>query len=239
MKDIGRLIWSVLLVLLRSRAALAAENLLLRQQINVLRRTSANSSSATSTKGATTVSTPEDLLAQSCRWDRRDGPLRGAFRLLFGFLILRHGRSRILWVGVTAHPTADWIARQLTEAFGIAREVLAAAGQISSEVRHKGAPRRAVPRKTWCGRRRQTGAGRTSRHTSSPSRSACSLCQAIVDARGAAKTTTDGNTDVAFAAHIDRQADRASREMRVRDNLVRRIAGAERVVSMDVNRHGR
>jgi hypothetical protein len=39
MKDLGRLIWSVLLVLLRSRAALAAENLLPRQQINVLRRT--------------------------------------------------------------------------------------------------------------------------------------------------------------------------------------------------------
>jgi hypothetical protein len=39
MKDPGRLIWSVLLVLLRSRAALAAENLVLRRQINVLRRT--------------------------------------------------------------------------------------------------------------------------------------------------------------------------------------------------------
>jgi transposase InsO family protein len=41
-----------------------------------------------------------------------------SFRLLFGFLILRHDRRRILWVGVTAHPTAEWIARQLTEAFG-------------------------------------------------------------------------------------------------------------------------
>ena len=40
-----------------------------------------------------------------------------SFRLLFGFLILRHDRRRILWVGVTAHPTAEWIARQLTEAF--------------------------------------------------------------------------------------------------------------------------
>jgi hypothetical protein len=41
-----------------------------------------------------------------------------SFRLLFGFLILRHDWRRILWVGVTAHPTAEWIARQLTEAFG-------------------------------------------------------------------------------------------------------------------------
>src|SRR5271156_5649607 len=28
----------------------------------------------------------------------------------------RHGRRQILWFGVTAHPTADWIANQLTEA---------------------------------------------------------------------------------------------------------------------------
>jgi len=33
-------------------------------------------------------------------------------------LILRHGRRRILWLGVTAHPTAEWIAHQLTEACG-------------------------------------------------------------------------------------------------------------------------
>jgi hypothetical protein len=39
MRDLGRLIWSVLLVLLRSRAALAAENLVLRQHACALRRT--------------------------------------------------------------------------------------------------------------------------------------------------------------------------------------------------------
>jgi hypothetical protein len=41
-----------------------------------------------------------------------------SFRLLFGLLILRHDRRDIVWLGVTAHPTAEWIARQLTEAFG-------------------------------------------------------------------------------------------------------------------------
>ena len=41
-----------------------------------------------------------------------------AFRLLYGLLILRHDRRQILWLGVTAHPTAEWIAQQLTEAFG-------------------------------------------------------------------------------------------------------------------------
>jgi transposase InsO family protein len=41
-----------------------------------------------------------------------------SFRLLYGLLILRNDRRRILWLGVTAHPTAEWIARQVTEACG-------------------------------------------------------------------------------------------------------------------------
>jgi hypothetical protein len=41
-----------------------------------------------------------------------------SFQLLYGFLILRHSRREILWLGVTAHPSAEWIARQLTEACG-------------------------------------------------------------------------------------------------------------------------
>src|ERR1700759_1395820 len=38
-----------------------------------------------------------------------------SFRLLYGLLILHHDRRQILWLGVTAHPTAEWISRQLTE----------------------------------------------------------------------------------------------------------------------------
>jgi hypothetical protein len=34
-----------------------------------------------------------------------------SFRLLYGLLILRRDRRRILWMGVTAHPPAEWIAR--------------------------------------------------------------------------------------------------------------------------------
>ena len=41
-----------------------------------------------------------------------------SFRLLYSFLVLRYRRRRIVWLGVTANPTADWIARQLTEACG-------------------------------------------------------------------------------------------------------------------------
>jgi hypothetical protein len=41
-----------------------------------------------------------------------------SFRLLYGLLIMRHGRRQVLWFGVTAHPTAEWIANQLTAACG-------------------------------------------------------------------------------------------------------------------------
>jgi hypothetical protein len=41
-----------------------------------------------------------------------------SFRLLYGLLILQHDRRQILWLGVTAHPTAEWISHQLTEAYG-------------------------------------------------------------------------------------------------------------------------
>lgn len=41
-----------------------------------------------------------------------------SFRLLYGLLILRHDRRRILWFGVTAHSTTGWITRQLMEACG-------------------------------------------------------------------------------------------------------------------------
>jgi len=41
-----------------------------------------------------------------------------SFRLLYGLLIMRHGRRQIMWFGVTPHPTAEWLANQLTDAFG-------------------------------------------------------------------------------------------------------------------------
>ena len=41
-----------------------------------------------------------------------------SFQLLCGLLILEHGRRQIMWLGATAHPTAEWITRQLTEAYG-------------------------------------------------------------------------------------------------------------------------
>jgi transposase InsO family protein len=37
------------------------------------------------------------------------------FRLLYGFVVLHH--RQIVSFGVTAHPTAEWLARQISEAF--------------------------------------------------------------------------------------------------------------------------
>ena len=45
-----------------------------------------------------------------------------AFQQLFAFLVLRHERRQLLWFAVTRNPTAEWLARQTTEAFrGTAR----------------------------------------------------------------------------------------------------------------------
>jgi hypothetical protein len=40
-----------------------------------------------------------------------------AFEQLFAFLVLGHGRRQLLWIAVTRNPTAEWLARQITEAF--------------------------------------------------------------------------------------------------------------------------
>ena len=39
------------------------------------------------------------------------------FDLLYAFVIVRLDRRGIVWINVTTNPTAEWIARQLTEAF--------------------------------------------------------------------------------------------------------------------------
>jgi hypothetical protein len=69
----------------------------------------------------TSVARMEDISAQSCGRYRRHGLFvvpTVSFRLLYGLLIMGHGRRQILWLGVTANPTAEWIANQLTEACG-------------------------------------------------------------------------------------------------------------------------
>src|SRR5258708_13815717 len=39
------------------------------------------------------------------------------FDLLYAFVIVWLGRRELIWINVTANPTAEWVARQITEAF--------------------------------------------------------------------------------------------------------------------------
>jgi transposase InsO family protein len=160
MSDLCRLIWCALIRIFRPRAALEAEILVLRHQLNVLRRKSpkrlafGNVDRLVFTAlyrvapgvldalkllklgidvGQTTVA---KYMAR-----RRQPPSQGwktflrnhadgiasmdlfvvptiSFRLLYGLLILQHSRRELVWLGVTARPSAHWIARQLTEAYG-------------------------------------------------------------------------------------------------------------------------
>jgi hypothetical protein len=41
------------------------------------------------------------------------------FNLLYGIVIMRLGRRRLMWANVTTNPTAEWIAQQLTEVFSL------------------------------------------------------------------------------------------------------------------------
>ena len=132
MRGFWRLIWDALTGLVRSQAALQAEIIVLRHQLNVLRRKSPKRLVFTGT---------DRLVFVALMVKRRRPPSQGwktflrnhadgiasmdlfvvptiSFRLLYGFLILRHCRRKLLWLGVTAHPSAEWIARQLTEACG-------------------------------------------------------------------------------------------------------------------------
>ena len=40
-----------------------------------------------------------------------------SFECLFAFLVLGHDRRRLPWFAVTRHPTAEWLAQQIVEAF--------------------------------------------------------------------------------------------------------------------------
>src|SRR5438445_9773476 len=40
-----------------------------------------------------------------------------SFNLLYVLVIVRLARRELVWINVTTHPTAEWIAQQITEAF--------------------------------------------------------------------------------------------------------------------------
>jgi len=80
------------------------------------------------------------------------------FGCLFAFLVVSHGRRRLLWFAVTTHPTAEWLARQLVEAFPwdtapryLIRDNDAAYGQaFTNRIRTMGIRDRPIaPRSPW------------------------------------------------------------------------------------------
>ena len=40
-----------------------------------------------------------------------------SFIQLYVLVIVQQGRRELAWINVTGHPTAEWIAQQITEAF--------------------------------------------------------------------------------------------------------------------------
>jgi hypothetical protein len=82
------------------------------------------------------------------------------FKLLYGLVILRLGRRRLVWTDVTANPTAEWIARQTPKhSHGMRRRVTS-----SVTATPRMAPRSPDACKPWAfatGRSRHARRGRT------------------------------------------------------------------------------
>ena len=62
--------------------------------------------------GPSCVTTRQTLPPWTCLLSRPFG-----FDLLYAFVIVRLDRRDLVWINVTANPTAEWVARQITEAF--------------------------------------------------------------------------------------------------------------------------
>jgi hypothetical protein len=165
MRDLCRLILYALIGVFRSRAVLEAENLVLRYQLNVLRRKSPKRlvfgnidrlafmglyRLAPGVLDALKILKPQTVIRWHragfrayWRWKSRprggrpragrpfcatmptalrrwicSSSRRSRFGCCMDFLILQHSRRQLLWLVVTARPSAHWIARQLTEAYG-------------------------------------------------------------------------------------------------------------------------
>ena len=80
------------------------------------------------------------------------------FGCLFAFLVMGHGRRQLLWFAVTRHPTAEWLAQQIVEAFPwdtaptyLVRDNDGVYGQVfTSRVRMMGIRDRPIsPRSPW------------------------------------------------------------------------------------------
>src|SRR5712691_1646818 len=118
----------------KSRSRLEAENAALRHQLIVLQRKVRGRVHFTNSDRLFFVQLyrwfPSVLKAMTISWGtflRNHAPHIAAmdlfvvptigFNLLYVLVIVRLARRELVWINVTSHPTADWIARQITEAF--------------------------------------------------------------------------------------------------------------------------
>jgi len=122
----------------RSRAALELEHLALRHQIGVLKRSARKRPKLTAADRLLWVflsrTFPDNHVQSLVSVDFFTVPTI-RFQVLYGFLVLAHDRRRVVHSNVTAHPTAEWTAQQLREAFPfdqIPRYLLAIAIRFSA-----------------------------------------------------------------------------------------------------------
>jgi hypothetical protein len=101
--DLLKLIWSALIGRFRSSSSLQVENLALRHQLNVLRRKSRKTFLLNHADGIASI----DLLVVPTL----------SFRLLYGFWFSDTIADVSCGSASQPHPTSEWIARQVTEAF--------------------------------------------------------------------------------------------------------------------------
>jgi hypothetical protein len=88
----------------------------LRHLLNVLRPASTEASADSGRSAAVRAALPAVSAAGIGALDFLVVPTIN-FRLLSVLVILRHERRRLISLSVTDHPTAEWIAQQITEAF--------------------------------------------------------------------------------------------------------------------------
>jgi hypothetical protein len=71
------------------------------------------------------------------------------FDLLYVLVIIRLERRNLVWINVTPHPTAEWIARQVTEAFPWAEAPRYLIRALAADRSDQSFAEAVLPRRAW------------------------------------------------------------------------------------------
>ena len=71
------------------------------------------------------------------------------FDMLYVFVIVRLERRKLVWINVTPHPTAEWIARQVTEAFPWAEAPRYLIRALAADRSDQSFGEAVLPRRAW------------------------------------------------------------------------------------------